>query len=184
MAATTAILDLGFRRLEDKRLGRLIRFFCGLVGVTRGRFLDDQLRRSSKMATTVAIGFPSFFWPTPGSTGPVFWGLIVADWRKVPFNDHLCYSSKMATTRLPSWIWFLSIDDKCLGHSSDFSVAYWGWLVEGSFRWSATPLIQHCRYGSHLGFGFRRLSDECLSTGPIFWCLIGDHQSSPCSTSP
>jgi hypothetical protein len=25
---------------------------------------------------------------------------------------------------------------------SDFSVAYWGWLEEGSFRWSAPPLIQ------------------------------------------
>jgi hypothetical protein len=62
--------------------------------------------------------------------------------------------------------------------SSDFSVAYWGWLVEGSFWWSAPPLIQHCRFGSHLGFGFRRWSDERLSTGLIFWCLIGGHWGS------
>jgi hypothetical protein len=37
----------------------------------------------------------------------------------------------------------------------------------------APPLIEHGRYGSHLGFGFCCLSDERLSTGPIFWCLIG-----------
>jgi hypothetical protein len=102
---------------------------------------------------------------------------------------------------------------------SDFSVAYWGWLEEGSFRWSPPPLIQDGRLARHLGFGllwfsnqrlgrlvrffsgslgvtggkflsmtahptwplrqpswgfgFRRLSDKRLSTGPIFWCLIG-----------
>jgi hypothetical protein len=40
-------------------------------------------------------------------------------------------------------------------------VAHWGQLEEGSFWW---PLIQHGHNGSHLGFGFRRLSDERLST--------------------
>jgi hypothetical protein len=39
MAAIAAILDFGFRQLQDKRLGRLIRFLCGSLGVTRGRFL-------------------------------------------------------------------------------------------------------------------------------------------------
>jgi hypothetical protein len=38
-------------------------------------------------------------------------------------------------------------------------MAYWGWLEEGSFRWSAQPLIED---GRHLGFGFRRLSDKRL----------------------
>jgi hypothetical protein len=33
-------LGFGFHRLEDKHLGRLIRFFCGLLGVTSGRFLS------------------------------------------------------------------------------------------------------------------------------------------------
>jgi hypothetical protein len=48
-------LGFGFRRLEGKRLGRLIQFLCGLLGVTRWRFLlDDQLHRSSKMAATAA----------------------------------------------------------------------------------------------------------------------------------
>jgi hypothetical protein len=32
MAATAAILDFGFRRLQVKRLGRLIRFFMWLIG--------------------------------------------------------------------------------------------------------------------------------------------------------
>jgi hypothetical protein len=43
------------------------------------------------------------------------------------------------------------------------SAAYWGWLVEGTFRWSAPPLIQDGRYGRQTPG----------STGPIFWWLIG-----------
>jgi hypothetical protein len=53
---------------------------------------------------------------------------------------------------------------------SDFSVAYWGWLEEGSFRWSAPPLIQDGHYGSHLGFGFRRLQDKRL--GQLIWFFL------------
>jgi hypothetical protein len=53
---------------------------------------------------------------------------------------------------------------------SDFSVAYWGWLEEGSFRWSAPPLIQDARYGHHLWFGFRRLRDKCLGRLIQFLC--------------
>jgi hypothetical protein len=53
---------------------------------------------------------------------------------------------------------------------SDFSVAYWGWLEEGSFRWSAPPLIQDGRYGCHLGFGFRRLQDKRLGRLIRFFC--------------
>jgi hypothetical protein len=47
----------GFRRLEDKRLGRLIQFLCGLLGVTDYRKVpfDDLLCHSSKMAATAAI---------------------------------------------------------------------------------------------------------------------------------
>jgi hypothetical protein len=39
---------------------------------------------------------------------------------------------------------------------SNLFVAYLGWLEEGSFLWSAPLLIQDGRYGTHLGFGFRR----------------------------
>jgi WD40 repeat protein len=35
---------------------------------------------------------------------------------------------------------------------SDFSVAFWGWLEEGSFRWSAPPLIQDGRVGFDWSF--------------------------------
>jgi hypothetical protein len=42
-------LGFGFRRLQDKHLGRLISFLCGSLGMTRGRF------HSSKMAATAAI---------------------------------------------------------------------------------------------------------------------------------
>jgi hypothetical protein len=47
-------------------------------------------------------------------------------------------------------------------HGPFHSVAYWGWLEEGSFRWSALQLIQDGRYGRHLGFGFCRIEDKCL----------------------
>jgi hypothetical protein len=38
---------------------------------------------------------------------------------------------------------------------SDFFVAHWGRLEEGSFRLSAPLLIQDGRYGHNLRFGFR-----------------------------
>jgi hypothetical protein len=50
---------------------------------------------------------------------------------------------------------------------SDFSVAYWGYLEEGSFLWSAPPLIQA---GRHLGFGFRQLQDKPLGRLIQFLC--------------
>jgi hypothetical protein len=57
---------------------------------------------------------------------------------------------------------------------SDFSVAYWGWLGEGSFRWSAPPLIQDGHYSLHLGFDFRRLEDKRLGRWIRFFCgLLG-----------
>jgi hypothetical protein len=46
------ILDL-VHRLEHKCLGRLMQFFCDLLGVIRRRFLS--MINSSKMATTAAI---------------------------------------------------------------------------------------------------------------------------------
>jgi hypothetical protein len=49
-------------------------------------------------------------------------------------------------------------------------MSYWGWLEEGSFRWSALPLIQDGCYGCHLGFGFRRLQDKCLGRLISFLC--------------
>jgi hypothetical protein len=58
-------------------------------------------------------------------------------------------------------IWFPSIINVWVDWC-DFSVAYWRWLEEGSFRCPAPPLIQHGRYSSHLGFGYHWLSDERL----------------------
>jgi hypothetical protein len=54
---------------------------------------------------------------------------------------------------------------------SNFSVAYWGWLEEGSFRWSAPPLIQDGRYAHHLGFGLHWFSDQRL--GRLVWFFGG-----------
>jgi hypothetical protein len=64
---------------------------------------------------------------------------------------------------------------------SDFSVAHWGWLEEGSFRWSAPPHIQDGRYGRHLGFGFHWWEDKCLDR--LIWFFLrligGDYRKVP-----
>jgi hypothetical protein len=84
--------------ITDKRLGRLISFLCGSLGVTRGRFLSTISSATHQR------------WP-------------------------------------PSWIWFPSIRGQKPGSiDTIFSAAYWRWLEEGSFRWSAPPLIQDGRY--------------------------------------
>jgi hypothetical protein len=46
-------IGFGFRRLDDKRLGRFVQFFCGLLGVTRGSFLS--MISSASMAASAAI---------------------------------------------------------------------------------------------------------------------------------
>jgi hypothetical protein len=54
--------------------------------------------------------------------------------------------------------------------SSDFSVAYWGWLVEGSFRWSPPPLIQDGRCGAILDL----VSVDFLTNAWVDWSeLLG-----------
>jgi hypothetical protein len=52
---------------------------------------------------------------------------------------------------------------------SNFSVAYWGWLENGSFRWSAPLLIQDGLYGGHLGVWFPSITGQMpRSVDPIF----------------
>jgi hypothetical protein len=76
-----------------------------------------------------------------------FWLFNVGDWRKVPFEDHLRHSSKLATIlwtsgrflsmissaahptpplQQPSWIWFPSIIWWTPVDWSDFLVPHWG----------------------------------------------------------
>jgi hypothetical protein len=66
----------------------------------------------------------------PGSIDPIFMWLIGGDYRKVPFNDQLCHSSKMAA--MPAILDLVSID--FLTNA---------WVDWSDFWW--------------LGFGFRRL---------------------------
>jgi hypothetical protein len=69
------------------------------------------------------IWFPSIFnWSN-------FWWLIGGDWRKVPFDDHIRHSSK--TAAMPAILDFLT---NAWVDWSDFLVAHWGQLEEGSFR--------------------------------------------------
>jgi hypothetical protein len=108
-------------------------------------------------------------------SGPIFWWLIGVTGGK--FLSMITSATHPRwRLRPPSWIWSPLIFWPMPGSTG---LICW-WLEDGSFQWL---LIQHGRYGSHLGFGFRRLSDERLSSGPIFGRLIGGHQSSPCSTS-
>jgi hypothetical protein len=81
------------------------------VGVIRGRFLsmiNSAAHPRWPLRPPSWISFPFIFSSTPGSTGPVFWWLIGDDWRKVPFDDQLCHSSKMATTA--AILDFVSVD--------------------------------------------------------------------------
>jgi hypothetical protein len=93
------------------------------------------------------IWFPSITGQTPGSIDLIFMWLIGDDYRKVPFNDQLGYSSKMAGISFLSirgqatgsidpiflWliemaaIWFPSIGGQTPGSIDPiFSAAYWG----------------------------------------------------------
>jgi hypothetical protein len=72
----------GFRRLQDKCLGRLIRFFCGSLGVTRGRFLSmisSATHPSWPLRPPSWISFPSIGGQTPGSIDSIFLWLIGGD---------------------------------------------------------------------------------------------------------
>jgi hypothetical protein len=90
--ASVSVLTFGFRQLEDKRLGRLIRFFYGLLGVPRGGFLSmisSAAHPRWPLRPPSWIWFPSFTEQTPGSVDPIFMWLIGGDQRKGPFDDKL-----------------------------------------------------------------------------------------------
>jgi hypothetical protein len=54
-------LGFGFRRLPDKRLGRLVRFFGGLLGLTGARFLSMTIAlpliQDGRYGTHLGFGF-------------------------------------------------------------------------------------------------------------------------------
>jgi hypothetical protein len=101
--------------------------------------------------------------------------------RRFPYNapDHkmsgafvMADASVASVASVAVNIWFPSIIGQTHGSidPTDFYVAYCGWVEEGSFRWSAAPLIQDGRYGRHLGFGFRRIQDNRLGWLISFLC--------------
>jgi hypothetical protein len=82
MAATAAILDFGFHWLQDKRLGRLIWFLCGSLGVTAAR-PTQPLRQPSW------IWFPMIIWSTPVDWSDVLvphWGSSIITMFHFPLN--------------------------------------------------------------------------------------------------
>jgi hypothetical protein len=119
-------LGFGFRRLNDKRQGRFIWFFCDYSSALiqagcSGRHLGFGFRRFSDQSLGWLV---RFFGGSLGVTGGRFLSMTSVA------------AHPIWPLRQPSWIWFPSI-------------IWW------------TP----------------------ASTCPIFWWLIGGHQSSPCSTS-
>jgi hypothetical protein len=74
-------------------------FFGGSLGVTGGRFLpmiSSATHPRWPLRPPSWISFPLIRGQTPWSIDPIFQWLIGGDWRKVPFDDQLCCSSKMA----------------------------------------------------------------------------------------
>jgi hypothetical protein len=84
------------------------------------------------------IQFPSIRRQMLGSIHLIFLWLIG--------GDQLCRSSEMAATAAILDLVSVDYSTNARVDWSYFSVAYWGWLEEGSIRWSALPLIQdrHC----------------------------------------
>jgi hypothetical protein len=78
------------------------------------------------MAATAAILDLVSVGQTPELTGPIFWWLILDDWRKVPFDNQRRHSFKMAT--MPAILDFVSIDflTNAWVDWSDLLVAHWG----------------------------------------------------------
>jgi hypothetical protein len=142
-------------------------FFMLPIIKCRGHYV---MTYASVALVSINIWFPSIRGQTPGSIDPSFLWLIWGEERKVPFDDQLCRSSKMAATAMI--LDLVSVDyrtNACVDWSK-FSVAYLRWGEEGSFRWSALPLVQNGRYGHDLGFGFRRLEDKRLGRLIRFFC--------------
>jgi hypothetical protein len=120
---------------------------------------------------SVSVNILSIIGQTPGSIDPIFLWLIGGDYAERLLSMISSAAHPRWPLRLPSWI-LVSVDYRTNAwvNWSNFSVAHWGWLEEGFFRWSALLLIQDGRYGRHLGFGFRRLDDKRLGRLIQFLC--------------
>jgi hypothetical protein len=122
-------LGFGFYRLEEKRLGHLIRFFCGILRVNRGRFLSiisSAAHPRWPLRPPCWNWFRSIIWQIPRSTGPIFLWLIGSGWRKVYFDDQCRHSFKMAA--MAAILDFVSVNylTNAWVDWSDLFVAYWG----------------------------------------------------------
>jgi hypothetical protein len=67
------------RRLDDKRVGRFMQFFWGLLGMTSGRFvsmISSAAHPTRPLRQPSWICFPSFIWRTPFDFFVPHWGVI------------------------------------------------------------------------------------------------------------
>jgi hypothetical protein len=101
-----------FRELYDKRLGRLIRFFCGSLGVTRGRFVSmissTAHPRWSCYGHHFGFGFRRLEDKRLGWLIQFFCGLLgVTGGRFLSMTSTATHPTWPLWQ--PSWIWFPSI---------------------------------------------------------------------------
>jgi hypothetical protein len=93
-----------FRWLYDKPLGRLVQFSVALLGVTGGKFLSMTSTSTHSRWQPSWIWFPSIIWRTPGTTGPIFCGLL-----QMTGGRFLLIGAAAHSRWQPSWIWYPSI---------------------------------------------------------------------------
>jgi hypothetical protein len=163
----------GFHQLCDKRLGRLIRFFCGLLGVNGGRFLSmisSTAHPRYCYGHHLGFGFRRLEDKHLGPLIQSFCGLLeVIRGRVISMISSATHPRW--PLRLSSWIWFPLIRRQTPGSIDPIFL----WLIIGVTRGrfllmissTAHPIWPPC---GNLGFGFRRFEDKCLGRLIRFFC--------------
>jgi hypothetical protein len=122
-------VNIWFLSIIGQTLGQLIRFYCGLLGVSRGRFLSmisSAAHPRWSLRPPSWIWFPSITGQTPGSVDLIFMWLI-----GVTRARFLSMISSATHPRWPtSWISFPSIRGQTPGLIDPICL----WLIGGDYR--------------------------------------------------
>jgi hypothetical protein len=99
MTYASVSVNIWFLSIIGQTPGSIDPIFLCLIGVTRGRFpsmISAAAHPRWPLRPPSWIWFPSIRGQTPGSIDPISLWLIGGDYRKVPFDDRLRRSSKVA----------------------------------------------------------------------------------------
>jgi hypothetical protein len=170
MATTAGILDfVSVDYLTNACLGRLVRFVCGLLGVTGGRFLSMISAAAHSrwpLWQPSWIWFPSIICQTPGLTGPDFFcGLLgVTGGRFLLLTSAAAHSTW--PSHLPSWISFPSI----ISRTPESTDPIFWYLIGGDCR--KVPFDDKCCRSFKLvatGAIFDLVSVHYLTNASVDW---------------